>query len=132
MSATKQWGERPAKVKRPPFMRESAIQRACVQWFRTQYSPARGFIIYSTPNGGKRSGVVGVLVGEGMTHGIPDLTIPHPRGGYGSLYVEMKAPGGSLSEHQKTMIAALRDAGNRVEVCNSLDEFMAIVNDYLK
>ena len=37
---------------------------------------------------------------------------------------------GRLSENQKEMIELLRKFGNKVEVVRTLDEFMAVVDDY--
>lgn len=109
---------------------EHHLQVECVRWFRLKHH--KDGIIYAVPNGGKRTLTEGAIKRfEGMTVGIPDLHIPVPRKGYASLYIEMKnGKAGRLSENQKEMIERLRSYGNKVEVVRTLDEFMAVVDDY--
>lgn len=109
---------------------EHHLQVECVKWFRLKHH--KDGIIYAVPNGGKRTLTEGAIKRyEGMTVGIPDLHIPVPRKGYASLYIEMKnGKAGRLSENQKEMIERLRSYGNKVEVVRTLDEFMAVVDDY--
>lgn len=109
---------------------EHHLQVECVKWFRLAHK--KDGIIYAIPNGGKRTLTEGAIKRyEGMTVGMPDLHIPVPRKGYGSLYIEMKnGKAGRLSEHQKEVIEQLRNLGNKVEVVRTLDDFMAVVNDY--
>lgn len=109
---------------------EHHLQVECVKWFRLAHK--KDGIIYAVPNGGKRTLTEGAIKRfEGMTVGIPDLHIPVPRKGYASLYIEMKnGKAGRLSDYQKDMIERLRSYGNKVEVVRTLDEFMAVVDDY--
>lgn len=109
---------------------EHHLQVECVRWFRLKHH--KDGIIYAVPNGGKRTLTEGAIKRyEGMTVGIPDLHIPVPRKGYASLYIEMKnGKAGRLSDNQKEMIERLRSYGNKVEVVRTLDEFMAVVDDY--
>ena len=109
---------------------EHHLQVECVRLFRLKHH--KDGIIYAVPNGGKRTLTEGAIKRyEGMTVGIPDLHIPVPRKGYASLYIEMKnGKTGRLSENQKDMIERLRSYGNKVEVVRTLDEFMAVVDDY--
>ena len=109
---------------------EHHLQVECVKWFRLKHN--KDGIIYAVPNGGKRTLTEGAIKRfEGMTVGIPDLHIPVPRKGYASLYIEMKnGKAGRLSENQKDMIERLRSYGNKVEVVRTMDEFMAVVDDY--
>ena len=109
---------------------EHHLQVECVKWFRLTHK--KDGIIYAIPNGGLRNRTVAAeLKEEGQTNGIPDLHIPVPRHGYASLYIEMKnGKAGRLSDYQKEMIERLRSYGNKVEVVRTLDDFMAIVNDY--
>ena len=109
---------------------EHHLQVECVRWFRLAHK--KDGIIYAVPNGGKRTLTEGAIKRfEGMTVGIPDLHIPVPRKGYASLYIEMKnGKAGRLSNAQIEMIERLRSYGNKVEVVRTLDDFMAVVNDY--
>ena len=109
---------------------EHHLQVECVRWFRLAHK--KDGIIYAVPNGGKRTLTEGAIKRfEGMTVGIPDLHIPVPRKGYASLYIEMKnGKAGRLSNAQIEMIERLRSYGNKVEVVRTLDDFIAVVNDY--
>lgn len=124
---------------------EHDLQVACVEWFRYMYPFPHG-MIYAVTNGGYR-GDNRVMVGarfnleqairqrlkeEGQLNGIPDLHIPIARGGYGSMYIEMKnGKKGRLSDYQKERIEQLRALGNYVCVCHDKDEFMREVNAYM-
>jgi hypothetical protein len=71
------------------------------------------------------------LKAEGMLPGIPDLVLPVARRGYGCLLIEMKAPGGKLSDDQAVMINCLRQSGNRAVVCYSAEEAINEIEWYL-
>lgn len=109
---------------------EHHLQVECVKWFRLAHK--KDGIIYAIPNGGLRNRTVAAeLKEEGQTNGIPDLHIPVPRKGYASLYIEMKnGKEGRLSNAQIEMMERLRSYGNKVEVVRTLDDFIAVVNDY--
>lgn len=109
---------------------EHHLQVECVKWFRLKHR--KDGIIYAVPNGGKRDHTTAAeMKAEGVISGVPDLHIPVPRKGYASLYIEMKnGKAGRLSDNQKEMIDLLRKYGNKVEVVRTLDDFMAVVDDY--
>lgn len=120
--------------------RESQIQIACVNYFKAQYP---NVLIAAFPNGGKRPvvknkrGVTYCAEGaklkrEGAKKGMPDLFIPKPLKGFHGLFIEMKQPGKTTSPDQKKVIAQLQSEGYRCEIAYSLDDFMNVVNDYLK
>ncbi|MDR1199828.1 MAG: VRR-NUC domain-containing protein [Prevotellaceae bacterium] len=110
--------------------KEHNIQVACVNWFRYQYPK---HIIYAVPNGGQRNCIVAAkLKAEGVLAGIPDLHIPEPHNNYHGLYVEMKTDRNKLTKKQISMIEKLRNKGYKCEVCYSFDEFVNVINDYLK
>lgn len=74
------------------------------------------------------------LKAMGTKPGIPDYHMPVARGGYLSLYVEMKKlgdGGGRTSKAQREVIEALREEGNRVEVCHGWEAARAVILDYL-
>lgn len=81
---------------------------------------------------------------EGVRAGVPDVHLPVPRGGYASLFIEMKqrrpcvtkTKGVRMVETKPTAaqvewIEALRTAGNRVEVCHSAEEAWDVLMRYL-
>lgn len=119
------------KPRKRPVNRESKLQQACVTWFRYQYPNA---LIYAIPNGGKRGKTeASILKGEGVLAGIPDLCIPMPNHGRAGMYIEMKdGDKGKLSEKQTDIISKLRMFNYRVAVVRSLEEFMELVNEYMK
>jgi len=88
---------------------EHAEQAGFVAWFSQRYP---GTLIFAIPNGGKRDIVTAKkLQMEGVTPGVPDLFVPA-----WSLWIEMKKPGGRLSEAQKNMIEYLTRIGHTVIV----------------
>lgn len=108
---------------------EHDLQVECVRWFRYAYPQA---LCYAIPNGGYRTKTTACLMhAEGVVSGVPDLHIPIPRGGYASLYIEMKnGKKGVLSDHQKEIIPRLQAYGNKVVVCRTFDEFKKEVEEY--
>lgn len=122
---------------------EYQAQAAVIEWveWMAKQDP-RLTLLYAIPNGGARSKAeAGKLKAEGVRAGMPDLCLPIAgikRDGYHNLgiafyalYIEMKSAKGKLSSDQKRVIAGLRAAGNRVEVCRSADEAIRVIQDYL-
>lgn len=69
---------------------------------------------------------------EGVKAGVPDIHLPVTRNAYIGLWIEMKAPGEYPRPNQREWIAALRAEGHRVEVCRSMAEARAVIEDYLQ
>lgn len=109
---------------------EHALQVQCLRWLHFTH---KDVLCYAIPNGAYTTKTTArKLVAEGVTHGIPDCHIPMARGGYHSLYIEMKnGKAGRLSDHQKEMIARLQLLGNKVVICRSLADFIREVETYL-
>ena len=109
---------------------EHDLQVQCLRWLRYQYPQV---LCYAIPNGGQRNTIIAAkLKAEGVVSGVPDLHIPVPRGGYASLYIEMKnGKAGRLSEHQKEVIPRLQAFGNKVVVCRTFEEFRREIKEYL-
>ncbi|OJV40855.1 MAG: hypothetical protein BGO29_14910 [Bacteroidales bacterium 36-12] len=113
-----------------PKQQEHDIQVACVNWFRYRYPK---FLIWAIPNGGQRNKIVAKkLKDEGVLAGVPDLHIPVAMKGYHGLYIEMKAGRNKPSDEQLTIMGKLQNEGYKCVVCWSLDEFMKVVEDYMK
>ena len=121
---------------------EEALQMACVKWFHLQYP---NVIIHHSPNGGERAvktnknGVKYCPEGlrfkkMGTVAGFPDLFIARSNHFWNGLFIEMKDPNGKgkISDEQKEMIERLTMERFKAVICNSLDEFINIVNEYLK
>ena len=110
---------------------EHSEQAALVQ--RCRYSGYPYELIYANPNAGKRTiGAARYMIAEGLTAGIPDLFLPHMRGGYGGLYIEMKMGRNKLTLEQAVCIDNLRAEGYRVEVCYGQDAAWHVIESYVQ
>lgn len=123
----------PAQAKkRPSCPPESEEQKALFDWWkRTPYS--RYCVMYHIPNGGRRDAVTGArLKAEGVVAGVPDIFLAVPWRGFAGLYIELKRQKGSkVSEAQENVIARLRQAGYRVEVCKGWTAAREAIENYL-
>jgi len=112
---------------------EEQIQVDLFNWARyheAQY-PELG-LLFHVPNGGRRSRLTGAkLKAMGVKAGVPDVCLPVPRQGYGSLWIELKGPRGRLQESQKVWYEALTLANNRVLLCRSWLEAADAILEYL-
>ena len=115
---------------RPPSERQ--IQIECVSWFRMRYQEASK-VFFSVPNGGARNAWTAKnLRDEGALSGVADLILLVPKKGYASLCIEMKKPGGRVSDTQKTFCEAAKAFKNKYVVCYSVEEFKTAVREYLE
>ena len=115
---------------KPPSERQIQIQ--CVSWFRQRYQEASG-VFFAVPNGGIRNAWTAKnLKDEGALSGVADLILLIPKKGYASLCIEMKKPGGKVSDSQKAFKTAAEGFKNKYVVCYSFEEFKAVVEDYLE
>jgi hypothetical protein len=106
--------------------REAAIQAGVVEWIR---ACAPQVIVFAVPNGGLRSkSEAGRMKWTGTLAGIPDLCILAP-GGI-ARFIEIKGPGGTLSEEQKSMILALAKRGAPCAVVTSIDDARAVFEQW--
>ena len=111
-------------------MLESDLQKMCVTWMRTQH---KKILFYAVPNEGKRSfALANHMKAMGLTSGIPDLVIPHPRGKHHGLYVELKAGKNKLTTNQVIVGDILKTEGYVVEVVYSFEEFQDVIKSYLR
>ena len=75
-------------------------------------------LLHHCPNGGSRNKAEAVKLKQmGVKAGIPDLSLPVPKGIYNGLYIEMKYDKGTIQKSQKEMLKALADAGHYCVVC---------------
>lgn len=123
---------------------ESHLQQTCVAWFRCVY-PELAHVLIKVPNEAKRppkllmtrSGpryvnvAVNRLKAEGMVAGVADLLLLHPKGGFGSLAIEMKYAKGRQSPEQRKWQEEFERSGNKYVVCRTADEFISAVSEYL-
>ena len=114
---------------------ENAEQAALFQWAELASGAHPELrLLYAIPNGGLRDGrTAAILARTGVKSGVPDLCLPVARGGWHSLYLELKrAKGGRVSENQKTWLKRLNDAGNRAVVCRGWQQAQDMIMDYLE
>ena len=98
---------------------ESGHQEAIFSWCdynRNRYPELA--LLYHVPNGGKRDAATArALKRQGVKAGIPDLVLPVSRCGYHGLYVELKAPGGTLEQSQIDYLQNVENEGYLALVC---------------
>ena len=116
---------------------EHNIQAACVRWFNLQWPEYRG-LLFAVPNGGARSkATAGKLKAEGVVPGVADLIllVPFIQEGvqyFNGLCIEMKTAKGRQSPEQKEWEDKVTGQGYEYKVIRSLDEFIEVVDSYLK
>ena len=89
--------------------------------------------MYHPANEGKRSNISGAILKRmGLKRGVCDVVLPAPRGGYGSLYIELKTPTGEISQEQKDFMRLMRKVGNFACVCRSWTSAAKLIEKYLK
>lgn len=138
-----------AKAKSPRLIRdgisEHEIHTGCVKWFRVQY-PQYATVLIHPANEGKRStkvfntkyGTRVVCTGgarlkeEGLVPGVADLLLLVPSAKFHGLCIEMKSATGKQSPMQKKWQEAVEAQGYRYAVCRSLEEFVSVVDNYLR
>lgn len=110
---------------------EAGLQSSCIEWFRLQF-PKLEPLLFAIPNGGWRNKIEAAnLKRQGVRAGVADLILLFPKGGHGSLCIEMKYKKGRQQESQKDWQRIAEAAGNKYVVCRTLDEFMREVKNYL-
>jgi chitinase len=97
-----------------------------------RYPEASG-VFFSVPNGGARNAWTAKnLRDEGALRGVSDLLLLVPRHGFAGLCIEMKRPNGKVSDAQKAFKKAVERFKYKYVVCYSVDEFKAVMADYLE
>lgn len=115
-----------------PRHHESELQRQCVRWFRLQYPYLKG-LLFAVPNGGKRSPTeAAIMRAEGVTAGVSDLILLVPNADYHALCIELKYGSGKQTDSQMRWQIAVTMQGYRYVVCNSLEQFVETINNYIK
>lgn len=103
---------------------EAAIQRAIIARLKLS-----GIVCHHSPNAAKRTVIGGRRIKQdGMITGWPDLTVVGPEGLVG--FLEVKAPGGKLSEAQKEIARMLTDMGHTWAVVMSQDAAVEILQHW--
>ncbi len=113
---------------------ESAAQRLFIA--RCRLDPrTRDLPIFAIPNGGRRGKIeAGVLKGEGVLAGVPDIFVAVPFvavGPHHGLFLEFKTPTGRVSPAQARMIQTLINQGYDCAVVRSETDAWAVLSEYL-
>ena len=120
------------RLKKFPVPDEHSEQVSLFRWWSLQYRdhPA---LLFAIPNGGARNAVTGArMKAEGVMAGVPDILLAASRQGFHGLWIELKRQkGGKVSEVQEGVIARLRRAGYRVEVCKGWTAAREAIENYL-
>ncbi len=115
----------------------SRIQTACVKWFRYQHSDIKD-LLFSIPNGiplanqNIRTKIYNKLKEEGLQAGVPDLFLAVGNSIYNGMFIEIKSKTDRLRKKQVDMIRALERQNYKCVVVRSVDEFIEIVDEYLR
>lgn len=112
---------------------EDVEQQAVIQWARMSSGRYPELaLLHHIPNGGNRNAREGAkLKRMGVLAGVPDLHLPAARGGYISLYIEMKFGGGRTSKGQQDFISLATEFDNCCRVCYSAEEAIETIKAYL-
>ncbi|WP_195501167.1 VRR-NUC domain-containing protein [Bacteroides clarus] len=111
---------------------EHKLQVSMMNWFRLQY-PSMHHNLFAIPNGGRRDAITGKrLKEEGVLAGVSDLIFLKRNRHYGALLIETKTRKGTQRNSQKEWESKITEDGYKYVVVRSLDEFIKVVNDYLK
>jgi hypothetical protein len=115
---------------------EDNEQEALFTWAQLQTAKVPELAtLFAIPNGGKRNAREAARMKlQGVKAGVSDVCLPVKRNGFGSLWIEMKAPGKkkNLSKSQKSWLALMNTSGNRAVVCDTWGEAAAIILEYLR
>ena len=111
---------------------EDKLHTACVRWFDYQYPHLR-LRLHHSPNGGKRNLIEAArFKAMGVRAGFPDLILLVPKSQCPFLGIELKTFKGRQSEAQKAYQEEFGRMGARYVVIRSVEEFIKVVNDYIK
>ena len=118
-----------------PYPTESEEQQKIFAWARAMtYKYPELELLHHCPNGGYRNMPEAVrFKKEGVSSGVPDLTLPVARGAFHALAIELKRQKGSkVSPAQKWWLEKLREQGWQAGVCYGAAEAIEVIQDYLR
>jgi hypothetical protein len=111
---------------------ESKLQIACVRWYRYSFPEAARLLIH-VPNGGYRNATEAKrLMAEGVVAGVADLVLFVPRHGFHALFIELKVDKNKQSTLQKEWERVVKEQGYDYRVVYTLEQFINLINAYLK
>jgi len=124
---------RTAKKLAPVLFSEHEEQVFLFQWAEKatgRYPELK--LLHAIPNFARVSPRWGAwMKAEGKRAGVPDVHLPVPRGGYASLYIELKVGKNQLSPSQEMWAESLRAAKNYVVACWGWEVAREAIESYL-
>lgn len=111
------------------FHREDMFQMAVVEFLRLR----KKIFFCHVPNGGRRNLYEAARFKKmGVLPGMPDILIFNSSEDkvYHGLAIELKVRGNSTTTSQKRVLGLLEEQKWKVMVCDSMDEFIKIINEY--
>ena len=110
---------------------QCAVIQAC-RYLERQYPEVK--YLFAIPNGGHRHiAVAAKLKASGVKSGVPDLFLPLPIPGRSAgLWIEMKAPGGTVTQNQDDYLRFLYEVGFLTKVCYSAQDAIDEIRGYLE
>lgn len=106
---------------------EEQIQKAIVQYLNVALPADSYFFATTNQRGTRKRFEMGILKAMGARAGVPDLVILC-RGRF--IGLEVKAPKGSLSDHQANAADAIVNAGGLYSVVRSIDDVERILRGW--
>lgn len=124
----------PQPKKRSHKSNEGKIQAECFAWFWNTFPEYRK-LLFHVPNENDRADsnpIQGAIRKSlGVVSGVSDFVLLLSRGGHGALLIEMKDEHGTQKSAQREWQLIVERHGYRYEICRSLEQFKAIIADYL-
>ena len=117
---------------------EDRIQSGVIRWSKDQLfkagwcsGPVRNYLFHVANGGFRNPREAAKLKRMGVTAGVSDLFLAVPCNGWPGLWIELKAPGGRLSQPQRDFLGRMSVAGYQTAVTFSEDETKAVIAKYL-
>lgn len=115
---------------------EASQQKALFCWAGSpetrQEFPELKFM-FAVPNGGTRNKIEAAnLKAQGVKSGVPDICLPVPRGGCHGLWIELKVPGGKLSDTQYEYKYFFSSQGYACVLCWNWNQARNVILSYLR
>lgn len=125
-------GEKLPKARKSSTNEEHKMQCSQIRYMRATH-PELERVCFAVPNGQKRTNrQTAWLHEEGMVNGVSDIILLKPNKFYPYLCIENKTPKGKQTPEQKLFQKAVESQGGEYVIVRSLDEFINIIEDYLK
>jgi hypothetical protein len=106
--------------------REDHLHREVAKLLQYALRPPAMHTCFPAGGGGALRGAI--LKGHGLKPGMPDHVVIAPQG---NLWIELKVPkAGRVAAAQKACHEALEAAGERVEVCRSIDDVIEALDKH--